>query len=116
MQVSAAEVLAAQRRAVLNRSPQTDEADTTTAAAPSAGASTAHGSDMPTADGGRTAQGSESATPSSDSQHAPAALMHRFPGEYPAPLYDPEALQLWLLQCCQTVRLAEHAGGVQASP
>lgn len=30
-------------------------------------------------------------------------LAHQLPGNLPAPLYSPEALQLWLLQCCQQV-------------
>lgn len=29
---------------------------------------------------------------------------HQLPGDFPSPLYSPEALQLWLLQCCQQVR------------
>ncbi len=99
MQVSAAELLAGQRRYALRRRPQTGGADTNASAAPSASATTAEAA---------------SAAP----LHAPAPLVHRLPGEHPAPLYDPEALQLWLLQCCQTVRQhmhLDHARDAEAS-
>ena len=112
MQASAAELLAGQRLAVLRASPHTGAADTEAASAPSAGASIAAAASAapssgtaPMIDGSNLTQDSESAISSADSRHAPASLVHRLPGEYPAALYDPEALQLWLLQCCQTVRL-----------
>ena len=111
MQFSAAELLAAQRRTSCSNT-HVGDADSQTSAQPMACARTAEAAPaearseaMQVPNTGELPQIPESATGSADQLHAPARLAHRLPGEYPAPLYDAEALQLWLLQCCQTVRM-----------
>ena len=118
MQVSAAELLAAQRRASsspsdpLRTQPDSSRGSTEPGSsarrtdAPSVSeqaAVLAH--DRPAQDAGIGAdqQGSDEPPPSAGGDHARRPLVHHLPGEYPEPLYDVEALQLWLLQCCQTV-------------
>ncbi len=116
MQASAAELLAGPRRAAQRRDPESVDADTDATGVPSASATTAEAASAapssgtrPETDGCQSAEVSElPKPPSSDTRHAPEPLTHRLPGEYAAPLYDPDALQLWLLQCCQTVRLHMH--------
>ena len=111
MQFSAVELLAEQRRAPGRSKPDIGDADTKAAAQSHVSTTTAEVAPRPAMLGAATASDShgmaadyEMATRNSESQHAPAQLVHRLQGDYPAPLYDAEALQLWLLQCCQTVR------------
>ncbi len=117
MQVSAAELLAAQRRASSSRNPLGLQPDSRAPAQP--GSSTprtdapsvsepaavpAHDRPAQVAGTGDERQCTGEPAPGADAQHAQAPLVQRLPGEYPEALYDVEALQLWLLQCCQTVR------------
>ena len=117
MQVSAAELLAALRRVSGTRSPslppepnsgetQQQGRSAWQASVPSVNESAAAPARDKTAEealASSDGQGSDGPG-GADAQGAQAPMVHRLPGEYPNPLYDVEALQLWLLQCCQTVR------------